>query len=89
MSPILGDATASEKQNLFAMNPMDRSGPNSFTWTDGTPCLYTDWSKGQPDNAHGKEFCTEIFNHDKKWNDQPCHHYSSNDYLCQKPTNCK
>jgi len=64
-----------------------RSGPNSFTWTDGTPCLYTDWSKGQPDNAHGKEFCTEFFNTDKKWNDQPCHHYSSNDYLCQKPTN--
>merc|ERR1712126_74848 len=45
-----------------------RSGPTSFAWTDGTPCLFTDWFSGEPNNHHRNEFCSEITGTNKKWN---------------------
>ncbi|KAK6059100.1 hypothetical protein COOONC_03273 [Cooperia oncophora] len=37
---------------------------DKWVWTDGTPVIYTNWDKKQPDNWHGEEACTHMFNHD-------------------------
>ncbi|XP_030017431.1 galactose-specific lectin nattectin-like isoform X1 [Sphaeramia orbicularis] len=40
---------------------------------DGTPFNYTNWCRGQPDNAHGKEHCVEVnFRGRRCWNDFVC-----------------
>ena len=47
-----------------------------FSQTD-----YTDWPRGQPNNAGGNEDCGEI-RHDGRFNDLPCS--TAIGYVCKK-----
>ena len=38
--------------NWFWIGASDVLLEGRFLWEDGTPCNYTNWGKGQPDNAH-------------------------------------
>ncbi|KAK6052402.1 hypothetical protein COOONC_10092 [Cooperia oncophora] len=63
---------------------------DKWVWTDGTPVIYTNWDKKQPDNWHGEEACTHMFNHDtdpaaKRWNDVNCNKKMSS-FVCKFKT---
>lgn len=38
--------------NWFWIGANDLLLEGRFVWEDGTPLNYTNWGKGQPDNAH-------------------------------------
>jgi len=46
----------------------------SWTWTDSRRWDYTEWKKGEPNNAGGNELCLEDLyeNGWVGWNDRPC-----------------
>ena len=59
---------------------------DQWTWIDGSPLDYSNWSPGQPDNygVVGDEFCLEVnFGSSGKWNDAPCDYAGIDYYLCQ------
>lgn len=41
----------------------------------GDKFTYTNWGKGQPDNAHFNEHCVEWVNYRENWNDRDCNHH--------------
>ena len=59
----------------FWIGGSDLKVENSWTWTDGSPWNYTDWSTGQPEEANGDtEHCLNMFSYRRKgkWNDLIC-----------------
>uniref|UniRef100_A0A096LZZ0 C-type lectin domain-containing protein n=1 Tax=Poecilia formosa TaxID=48698 RepID=A0A096LZZ0_POEFO len=47
----------------------------SWKWVDGTPLsseLKKFWAPGQPDNSKGIEACAQIWDLNRKWNDDKC-----------------
>ena len=58
---------------------------NGYSWTDGTPWDYTNWSPTNP--SGGSENCAEMFAETffpSRWNDDSC--TSQNAFVCQLPT---
>ncbi|XP_076089252.1 uncharacterized protein LOC143059623 [Mytilus galloprovincialis] len=56
----------------------------NYTWSDGTPALFTDWSLGEPnrlDIAH----CVIIVGNEFQWDSKDC--TTDDNVLCQYPTN--
>ena len=47
-----------------------------------TTCSYTNWDKGEPNNAKGNEDCVYTYAGKNKWNDDPCNMEMS--YVCEK-----
>ncbi|MBL9118999.1 MAG: hypothetical protein JNL80_03690 [Phycisphaerae bacterium] len=49
----------------------DQRYENAFEWTDLTPTEYTNWNRGEPNNANNEDFGMMIFNGaaEGKWND--------------------
>merc|ERR1712243_30126 len=43
----------------FRMGPVAQSN-NEFSWTDGSPMDFDNWSVNQPDNQGGIEFCVHL-----------------------------
>ncbi|CAJ0599378.1 unnamed protein product [Cylicocyclus nassatus] len=61
-----------------------------WLWTDGTKVDFLAWSKGSPDNYHGREHCGELAtdntgdaNEYHKWNDIRCDH-RMRAFVCKK-----
>ena len=81
-------------EGTFAWIGAIRVGPtpsqnNQFTWIDGTPMGYSNWSQYQPTNHKGIEFCVHFYGHGQ-WNDYDCHSVSVKklkimDFVCEIP----
>ena len=59
---------------------------DSYSWLDGTPWNYQNWSPGNP--SGGSEKCLEIFAlnyYPSKWNDDNCE-LAKNAFVCQLPS---
>ncbi|XP_066446121.1 CD209 antigen-like protein B isoform X2 [Eleutherodactylus coqui] len=60
-------------------------GRHNWRWVDGRSRMYTNWNKGEPNNAgEGGEHCTEMIA--GRWNDLDCSRVI--DYICRKSTTC-
>jgi len=72
------------------VGPNTYQKPDTFTWTDGYPWIYTNWYVGQPDNKREGEFCVEMYGTEKAgtWNDLRCNgsfsDWNNFMYVCQK-----
>ena len=58
---------------------------DSYSWLDGTPWNYQNWSPGNPSSKAEK--CSEIFAlnyYPSKWNDDNCE-LAKNAFVCQLP----
>jgi len=63
----------------------------AFQWVDGSSLAnFTNWTPGEPNNAHGRELCTEMLVSGNswlnKWNDVRCDTTSYKAMtICEKP----
>ena len=53
-----------------------------WQWHDGSPWNYTNWARGEPNNAGGREHHLELRWDQKSWNDE--HQKKLIGYICQK-----
>ena len=53
-----------------------------WQWKDGSPWNYTNWARGEPNNAGGREHHLELRWDQKSWNDE--HQKKLIGYICQK-----
>ena len=64
---------------------------SQFQWVDGNPLEgYTNWTPGEPNNADGREMCTEMLVSktfwSNKWNDVNCDAAGYKSItVCEKP----
>ena len=61
----------------------DKIVENSFVWSDGTTCLYRQWSGNQASNV-SSENCTILRRANGRWNDKEC--ITKYYYVCETPT---
>jgi hypothetical protein len=60
----------------------DRAQEGKFAWLSGaTP--YTNWERGEPDNAGCDQDCVAIDVEDGRWNDTHCNEHKP--FLCRAP----
>merc|ERR1719312_1353044 len=74
----------SEEENIFVASLAEETiwlchhdlhQEGQWTWTDGTEFSYSNWAKGEPNNAGNSEDCMEIASptsEEKQWNDDVC-----------------
>ncbi|CAH1775812.1 unnamed protein product [Owenia fusiformis] len=75
----------SQDEQTFVFENLPRTQENDFwigleanidqgyTWTDGSPVLFTNWNDGEPNNHNGIEDCVEMLKDGVgKWNDNFC-----------------
>jgi len=71
----------SEEENIFVaslarasmwLGYHDLHKEGQWTWTDGTTSSYSNWAKGEPDNAKNNEDCMEMNTPLEQWNDDVC-----------------
>jgi len=64
----------------------DNDNEGSYTWlSDGTDVDYSNWNKGEPNNAWGNEHCALLRKaRSFEWNDSNCNGRNGNTALCQK-----
>ena len=66
-----------------------RTGPAPFnntqwTWIDGTPMIYDNWTSDNPNNEQGLQFCLCInYSAAGFWDDDGCFGPSQRAYICQ------
>ncbi|XP_054648050.1 alpha-N-acetylgalactosamine-specific lectin-like [Dunckerocampus dactyliophorus] len=53
---------------------------NHFIWTDGTPLVFDDFARGDPNSLGGNEDCVDIEGDDALWHDNPCE--DENPFIC-------
>ena len=64
---------------------------SQFQWVDGSPLKgYTNWTPGEPNNANGRELCSEMLVSKtfwlNKWNDVNCDTTGYKSItVCEKP----
>ena len=61
----------------------DARNKSRWLWVDGSSDDYTNWNKGEPNNA-GEEDCVEMYSTSSlagKWNDKSCG--VNNSYVCE------
>nr|CAH7736291.1 unnamed protein product [Callosobruchus chinensis] len=72
-------------ENVVFWTSGKKFGSNWRWESTGRPAHYTNWRKGEPNNAGGKESCIEVhFNSSTKtlqWNDKSCD--SVNYFICE------
>ena len=59
----------------------DSRNKSRWLWVDGSSADYTNWDKGEPNDAGGTENCVETFPRAGVWNDQTCSDYDY--YVCE------
>uniref|UniRef100_A0A8D0E1F9 C-type lectin domain-containing protein n=1 Tax=Salvator merianae TaxID=96440 RepID=A0A8D0E1F9_SALMN len=67
----------------IGLTDVDTEG--QWRWIDGTDYNngFTNWSKGEPNDAGQREDCAQIHGAGE-WNDVPCN-YEESFYICEKP----
>ncbi|XP_016522018.1 ladderlectin-like isoform X1 [Poecilia formosa] len=51
----------------------DAEQERTWLWSDGSPMIYTNWCRGQPDNWKGNQNCVVMNYQDNKcWDDHTC-----------------
>ena len=62
----------------------DTANEGTWTWSDGTSWIYSDWHSGEPNNAGSGQDCLwgNWHDHDLKWDDNTCEHKTL--FLCKK-----
>ena len=85
----------SEEENIFVaslaeetiwLGHHDLHQEGQWTWTDGTEFSYSNWGKGEPNNAGNNEDCMEIHSptsEAKQWNDDLCTKEAK--FVCKVP----
>uniref|UniRef100_A0A3B3YF99 C-type lectin domain-containing protein n=2 Tax=Poecilia mexicana TaxID=48701 RepID=A0A3B3YF99_9TELE len=61
----------------------DAEQEKTWLWSDGSPMIYTNWCRGQPDNWKDNQHCLQMNYSDAKcWDDMWCTHW--NPSVCAK-----
>ena len=62
----------------------DKDVEGNFVWvSDNSTVYYSNWDRGDPNNAGQGEHCVLIWTRDHKWDDAPCGWHRRP--LCEKP----
>jgi len=51
----------------------DEASEGNFSWTNGSPLSYTNWSYGEPNNSNGAEHYTRLLKSNGQWTDRDEH----------------
>ena len=71
-------------QGWYWLGLNDKTTEGNFVWSDGSIRNYTNWNKGEPNNAVNGENCTVTGKSIKwKWNDARCE--DEYFYVCKIP----
>ncbi|XP_048247369.1 C-type mannose receptor 2-like isoform X2 [Haliotis rufescens] len=76
-------------RNWIAIGATDAAEEGTFLWTDGSPMDYTNWQRGDPNNARGVEDCVFMQPSDKRmgWNDGLCSSDMTAAFICYQEGN--
>ncbi|KAK3510473.1 hypothetical protein QTP70_008668 [Hemibagrus guttatus] len=70
---------------------LQREGPGKWLWSLADQTFYrdgdnyTNWASGEPNYAHGNQYCVEMYNGSGLWNDESCE--ISKSFVCYEGKN--
>ena len=58
--------------DTFWIGANDRGREGTFVWSTGASITWSNWARGEPNDAGSGEDCTQIYAGSGQWNDLPC-----------------